>query len=85
LDQVEAIDTAELAFHDDVDEQNKFIHLLREALRHQTRQDLNWSKGKGILYFRALAADTVRNYAYEASKKKADTDVVNVTMSDKDE
>ncbi|ODU67114.1 DUF4365 domain-containing protein [Sphingobium xenophagum] len=85
LDQVEAIDTADLAFHDDVDEQNKFIHLLRETLRHQTRQDLNWSKSKGILYFRALAADTVRNYAYEASKKKADTDVVNVAMSDKDE
>lgn len=85
LDQVEAIDTADLAFHDDVDEQNKFIHLLRETLRHQTRQNLNWSKSKGILYFRALAADTVRNYAYEASKKKADTDVVNVAMSDKDE
>lgn len=85
LDQVEAIDTADLAFHDDVDEQNKFIHLLRETLRHQTRQNLNWSKSKGILYFRALAADTVRNYAYEASKKKTDTDVVNVAMSDKDE
>lgn len=85
LDQVEAIDTADLAFHDDLDEQHKFVHLLRQTLRHQTRQDLNWSKAQKILYFRALVVDTPRNFAYEASKKKADADVVNVTMSDKDE
>lgn len=85
LDQVEAIETSSLALHDDVDEQNKFIHLLRQTLRHQTRQDLNWSKAQEILYFRALVADTPRNFAYEASKKRTDADVVNVTMSDKDE
>jgi hypothetical protein len=85
LDQVDAIDTVDLAFHDDVDEQNSFSHLLRDTLRHQTRQDLNWSKSQKILYFRALVADTPRNFAYEASKKKTDADVVNVTMSDKEE
>lgn len=85
LDQVEAIDTIDLAFHDDVDEQNKFVHLLRETLRHQTREDLNWSKSQKVLYFRAITADTPRNYAYEASKKRTDSDVVNVTMSDKDD
>lgn len=85
LDQVEAIDTADLALHDDVDEQNKFIHLLRETLRHQTRQDLNWSKSRKILYFRAVEAGVPRNFAYESSKKRTDSDVVSVAFSDKEE
>ncbi|HZG09103.1 MAG TPA: DUF4365 domain-containing protein [Allosphingosinicella sp.] len=85
LDQVDAIDTADLAFHDDVDETNRFMHLLRQALRHQTREDLNWSKDRKILYFRALQADTPRNFAYESAKKKTDADVVMVAMSDREE
>lgn len=83
-DLVDAIDTEQIAFPDDVDEENKFIHLLRETLRHQTRQDLSWSKSRKILYFQATDADTTRNYAYESSKKWADADVVAVTMSGKD-
>lgn len=85
LDQVDAIDTAQLAFHDDSDEQHRFMHLLRQALRHQTRDDLNWSKDRKILYFRALEADTTRNFAYESAKKKTDSDVVTVAMSDREE
>lgn len=85
LDQVDAIDTSNLAFHDDVDEQNRFMHLLRQALRHQTRHDLNWSKDRKILYFRALEKDVPRNFAYESAKKKTDADVVMVAMSDKEE
>lgn len=85
LDQVEAIDTDQLAFHDDVDEQNNFIFLLRNALKHQVREDLNWSKDRKLLYFRALLANTPRNFAYDASKKKTDADVVNVAMSKKEE
>lgn len=85
IDQVDAIDTAELAFHDDVDEQYRFMHLLRQALRHQTRDDLNWSKDRKILYFRALEADAPRNFAYESAKKKTDADVVMVSMSDREE
>ena len=84
LDQVEAIDIKQLAFHDDVDEQNNFVHLLRNALKHQVRQDLSWSKDRKLLYFRALDANTARNFAYEASKKKTDADVVNVAMSKKE-
>lgn len=83
LDQVDAIDTADLAFHDDVDEQNRFMHLLRQALRHQTRNELNWSKDRKILYFRALEKDLARNFAYESAKKKTDADVVMVALSDK--
>jgi hypothetical protein len=85
LDLVDAIDTEDLAFHDDIDEQNRFMHLLRQTLRHQTREDLNWSKDRKILYFRALEKDASRNFAYESAKKKTDADVVMVAMSDKEE
>lgn len=84
LDQVDAIETEEIAFPDDVDEEGKFIHLLRETLRHQTREDLTWSKSRKILYFTAIEADVARNYSYVSSKQKADADVVAVTMSDKE-
>lgn len=43
-DQVEAIETDLLAFHDDEDERHIFSHLLRDTLRHQFRDDLWWSK-----------------------------------------
>ena len=85
LDQVDAIDTEQVAFHDDVDEQNNFIYLLRNTLKHQVREDLNWSKDRKLLYFRALHPNTPRNLAYEASKKKTDADVVNVAISKKEE
>ena len=85
LDQVEAIDTDQLAFHDEVDEQNNFIFLLRNALKHQLREDLTWSKDRKLLYFRALHANTTRNFAYNASKKKTDADVVNVALSKKED
>jgi len=85
LDQVVAIDTDDLAFHDDIDEEHKFSHLLRETLRHQTRTDLNWSKSGKYLYCRALLADTQRNFAYDSSKKRTDADVVAVTMSNSEE
>lgn len=85
LDQVDAIDTADLAYHEDIDEQNRFTHLLRQALRHQTRDDLNWSKDRKILYFRALEKGRPRNFAYESAKKKTDADVVMVALSDKEE
>lgn len=85
VDQVDAIDTADLAFHDDVDEQNRFMHLLRQALRHQTREDLNWSKDRKVLYFRALEQDLPRNFAYESVKKRTDADVVMVSRNDKED
>lgn len=57
---------------------------MRNALKHQVREDLNWSKDRKLLYFRAMHPNTPRNFAYEASKKKTDADVVNVAMSKKD-
>jgi hypothetical protein len=85
LDQVEAIDTNALAFHEDLDDQNNFVHLLRNTLKHQVRNDLGWSKDRKLLYFRALDANTPRTFHYDASKKRTDADVVNVSMSKKNE
>ncbi|MEI5682758.1 DUF4365 domain-containing protein [Mesorhizobium sp. CCNWLW179-1] len=81
LDQVEAIETTHLAFHGDADERNDFAFLLRRALDHQIRSDLNWSKDRKLFYFRALAANKPRTFSYEASKKRATTEVVNVAES----
>ena len=67
-----------LAFHEDVDEQHNFSFLLRQALDHQVREHLNWDKDRKLFYFKALAPNEPRVFAYEASKKKAETEVVNV-------
>lgn len=85
LDQVESIETSYLAFHEDLDEQNNFAFLLRNTLRHQVREDLNWQKDNKLLYFRALRANEPRTFPYEASKKKTSADVVNVATSKKEE
>lgn len=85
LDQVEAIETSYLAFHEDLDEQNKFSFLLRQTLRHQTGEDLNWEKERKLLYFRALEKSVPRRFHYESSQNKTHADVVNVITSKKEE
>jgi hypothetical protein len=84
LDQVEPIDTSLLAFHEDRDEQNNFAFLLRKALDHQVRADLSWNKDRKLYYFRALTENTSRTFSYDASKKKASTEVVNVAENKAD-
>ena len=85
LDQVEAIETDLLAFHEDIDEQNNFAFLLRKALQHQTQSDLGWSKDRRLFYFRAMEANTPRAFHYESAKRKADADVVNVARNKEDD
>ncbi len=85
LDQVEAIGTDELALHEDVEEQNNFIYLMSNTLKHQVRDDLRWNKNRKLLYFRALHADTSRIFHYDASKKRTEANVVNVAMSKKEQ
>lgn len=85
LDQVEAVESSYLAFHEDLDEQNNFAFLLKNALKHQVREDLNWQKDNKLLYFRALQTNEPRTFHYEASKKRTSADVVNVIMSKKEE
>jgi hypothetical protein len=84
LDQVEAIDTASLAFHEDQDEQNNFAYLLRKAFDHQVRNELRWNRDRKLFYMRALAENTSRSFFYEASKKRASTEVVNAVMNKAD-
>ncbi len=85
LDQVEAIETEYLAFHDDIVEQNKFSHLLKKVLDHQVSDDLGWDKKNKLFYFRALERNVSRTYHYESSKKKTSSEVVNVINSKKEE
>jgi len=84
LDQVEAIEAPYLAFHEDADERNNFSFLLRQALNHQVRSDLRWNKERKLFYFRANAENETRTFSYEASKKKSETDVVNVIRNKTD-
>lgn len=84
IDQVEAVETSALAFHEDHDEQNTFAFLLRKAFDHQVRKDLCWNKERKLFYFRAMAENTSRVFAYEASKKKTSTEVVNVVENKTD-
>lgn len=83
IDQVEAIDTQSIAFHDEVDEQNNFSFLLRQNLRHQTQADLSWCNEQKAFYFIADEQSIRRNFAYDSSKNRTDADVVSVFM-DKD-
>lgn len=81
LDQVEAIEVEHLAFHQDLDERNNFAFLLAQTLRHQIRADLGWDKEGRLFYFRARVENESRAYHYQASKKKAEADVVNVVRN----
>jgi hypothetical protein len=85
LDQVEGIDTSILAFHEDRDEQNNFAFLLRKTLDHQVRGDLNWHKDRKLFYFRAPGENQSREFAYEASKRNASAEVVNVARNKTDQ
>lgn len=80
VDQVEAFDTVQLSGHDEVDERNKFSHLLRKALEHQFRDSLRWNKETRALYFRAPDRNIGKTFAYTATKKKTSTEVVNVAQ-----
>lgn len=84
LDQVEAIDTPHFAFHEDPDERNNFAYLLKQTLGHQTCSDLAWNKDRKIYYFRAKAENQTRTFHYDASKNRAEADVVNVTRNKAD-
>jgi hypothetical protein len=84
VDQVEAIETSEVAFDEDHDSLNNFAFLLRKTLEHQVRADLNWNKERKLYYFKALEVNKPRSFTYGASKKKASTEVVNVAVNKTD-
>jgi hypothetical protein len=83
-DQIDVIDTADIAFHEDLDEQNNFSFLLRQLLRHQFQDDLDWSKADKIFYFRAETENASRVFKYMATKNRTETDVVNASENKKE-
>jgi len=80
LDQVEAIDTATIAFHEDIHEQHNFAFLLRNTLQHQFRDELRWDKSKKLFHFSAKEKNASRAFTYDSAKKRATTTVVNVVQ-----
>jgi len=84
IDQVEAIETRFLAFHEDIDEQNNFAFLLRQTLQHQMLTDLAWDKESRLFYFRAFEVNEPRTFYYQSAKNKTHAEVVNVTMQPKE-
>jgi hypothetical protein len=85
LDQIESIDTSAIAYHEKHEEQNNFAFLLRKTLDHQVRTELRWNNDRKLFYVRALAENTSRPFAYDASKKRASTNVVNVVMNKRED
>lgn len=83
LDQVEAVETSLIGFHDDIDEQNNFAFLLRQALQHQMQDDLAWDKDNKVFYVKTYEDSQPRTFHYQSAKMKTKADVVNVTMSTK--
>lgn len=83
LDQVEAIETPLIAFHQEIDEQNNFSFLLRQTLQHQMQNDLAWDKENKHFYIRAIEDSQPRTFHYQSAKVKTKADVVNVSMSTK--
>lgn len=65
LDQVEAIDTASIAFHEDIHEQYNFAFLLRNTLQHQFRDELRWERNKKLFHFLAREKNTSREFKYD--------------------
>lgn len=83
-DQVEAVDTSMIAFHEDLDEQHNFSFLLRQVLRHQFSRDLGWDKERKIFYFSAEAENQTRVFKYQSAVNRTETDVVNAVKDKKD-
>src|SRR3569623_160267 len=82
-DQVEAVETSMIGYHEDLDEQNAFSFLLRQTLQHQMQDDLAWDKGSRVFYVKALEDSQPRTFHYKSAKVRTKADVVNVTMRTK--
>lgn len=83
-DQVEVIDTVDIAMHEDLDEQSNFAFLLKNVLRHQFNSELDWSKANKIFYFRAEAENTSKTFKYMATKNRAETTIVSASENKKE-
>lgn len=84
LDQVEGFETRLLAFHEDIDEQNNFAYLLRQTLRHQMRNELDWDKENRLFFCRAEEENQAKRFHYQSAKNRTHADVVTVAMRSKE-
>jgi hypothetical protein len=82
-DQVEAVETSMIGYHEDLDEQNEFSFLLRQTLQHQMQDELAWDKEARVFYVKALEDSQPRTFHYQSAKVRTKADVVNVTMRTK--
>lgn len=76
FDQVEAVDTAMVAFSDDLDDTNDTIDLLRRTVEQQTSEQLSYLRKERLFHFRATKISKSRNYRYVANVNEASAKVV---------
>lgn len=78
-DQVECIETSEIAFSDDLDVQNDFAFLLRRCVQDQYHRILSSHReDRDVLYFSAPAEYESREYRYQSFENKTKAEVVMV-------
>jgi len=78
-DQVECIETSEIAFSDDLDVQNDFAFLLRRCVQDQYHRILSSHReDRDVLYFSAPAEYESREYKYQSFENKTKAEVVMV-------
>ena len=78
-DQVECIDTSEIAFSDDLDVQNDFAFLLRRCVQDQFHSILSSHReDRNVLYFSAPAEYESREFKYQSFENKTKAEVVMV-------
>ena len=85
VDQVEAVDTSIVAYHEDTDQRNLFAFLLRKCLEHQTSNELNWDRFEKKFFFKPDNIRIRRTEHYNSFKNATQADVVSVSMKPKSE
>ena len=84
-DQVEVIETAFLAKHDAVDQQNIFAGLLRHTMEQEFKNQLGWDNKKRQFYFLPHPGSIARTFHYQGGKQKTQADVVSVYKKAKED
>ena len=75
---VEGVETETVAFADDMDEENTFIHLLARTLSVQLENDLVYDREARALYFRPLGPNRPRKFRYRSLVNETSAEVVSV-------
>lgn len=84
VDQVEAIETNQIASSEELDDINDMLELLRRTVERQTSQELSYSRKDRLFYFRATEISRSRSYKYFASVNDTSAKVVSAYANKKD-